>query len=115
MAMRACSGFTSPLICLLAVTSVNGWCGNHLILFGTTQNLTNESRITWETSSNIQARCEQESRRRGFDGFKKNIEACSFWGKQGTADVCLIITKEKTNIDTLGHEMRHCFQGNFHK
>ena len=83
--------------------------------FDATHNMTGSSIITWEQASDIQKACEAESQRRGLGGFKIQVEACSFWGKRLGVDVCHIITEKKTDLDTLGHEMRHCFQGAFHK
>lgn len=77
--------------------------------------MTNNSIITWEQVDDVQQACDKESKRRGLGGFKIQVEACSFWGKRLTIDVCHIITEKKTDLDTLGHEMRHCFQGAFHK
>ena len=102
------------VICLLVAVAPVSTAHNHLKLFDTTKNITNASLISWETVDNVQARCEEESRKRGLGGFGINLEACSFWGKRLGVDVCHIITEKRTNIDTLGHEVRHCFQGSFH-
>lgn len=83
--------------------------------FDATKNMTNHSMITWDQVDDVQKACEAESRRRGLGGFKIQVEACSFWGKRLMVDVCHIITEKSTNLDTLGHEMRHCFQGAYHK
>jgi hypothetical protein len=102
------------VMCLLIAFSPISMAHNHLKLFDAQRNITNMSIISWETVDNVQARCEEESKKRGLGGFGINLEACSFWGKRLGADVCHIITEKKTNIDTLGHEVRHCFQGSFH-
>ena len=73
------------------------------------------SIITWEQATDVQEACDAESQRRGLGGFKIRVEACSFWGKKLGVNVCHIITEKTTDLDTLGHEMRHCFQGSFHK
>lgn len=83
--------------------------------FDATHNMTNTTLVTWEQVNNVQTACDAESKRRGLGGFKIQVEACSFWGKRLTLDVCHIITERKTDLDTLGHEMRHCFQGAYHK
>lgn len=83
--------------------------------FNATKNMTNTTTVTWEQVDDVQKACDAESRRRGLGGFKIQVEACSFWGKRLMLDVCHIITEKKTDFDTLGHEMRHCFQGEFHK
>lgn len=83
-------------------------------IFSTKKNITNISLITWEQVKNVQTRCDQESKKRGLGGFSYSVEACSFWGKRLGFDVCHIITEKKTSMATLGHEARHCFQGDFH-
>ena len=83
--------------------------------FSTDKNFTTQTTITWTPVDNVQARCEQESKRRGLGGFGYGVEACSFWDYKPNGDsTCTVITARKTTHDTLGHEARHCFQGKFH-
>ena len=69
-------------------------------------------KLTWRTVNDVQKACEAESRARGNNGFGYSIEACSFWNWEGTE--CTIITRNKATLHDLGHELRHCFQGNYH-
>ena len=78
--------------------------------FSTKKNFTNQSTITWNPVDNVQATCEAESRKRGLGGFGYPVEACSFW----TGNSCIIITSKNPTNFTIGHEARHCFQGNYH-
>ncbi len=78
--------------------------------FDVKDNLVSESIILWQAADNVQKACEAESRKRGLGGFAYAVEACSFWN----GSVCLIITSKKPTMRILGHETRHCFQGNFH-
>ena len=83
--------------------------------FSTSKNMTNQSIVIWRPVSNVQAECEKESRKRGFNGFGYGLQACSFWEKTAKGeDTCTIITVKNPNMHSLGHEMRHCFQGNWH-
>lgn len=66
--------------------------------------------ITWRRVDNVSQACETESRKLGNGGFGYALMGCSFW----TGNQCTIITGKKTDLDTLGHETRHCFQGRFH-
>jgi hypothetical protein len=66
--------------------------------------------ITWLPVDNVQKVCDAESRKRGGQGFGFSIQACSFW--EGSS--CTIVTSRRPNMHTLGHEMRHCYQGNWH-
>lgn len=99
------------LLTIISSTAISG----PFTKFDATKNMTNSSIITWEQVNDVQTACDKESKKRGLGGFKIQVEACSFWGKRLTVDVCHIITEKKTDLDTLGHEMRHCFQGAFHK
>jgi hypothetical protein len=76
-----------------------------------------ESLVTTDTqvkvirAINVIQTCELESKQRGMGGFRGAIfEACSFY----TKNECTIIVGYTTNNDILGHEFRHCIQGNFH-
>jgi hypothetical protein len=66
--------------------------------------------LTWIFVDNVTQTCDRESRKRRLGGFGYSVEACSFW--EGTS--CTIITKKRPNGHELGHEVRHCFQGNYH-
>ena len=100
---------------MLVVTNVFAQDGAET-MFSTSGNLTNSTTINWVTVDNVQARCEAESRKRKFGGFGYAVEACSFWAKgPSNENICTIVTGKYTNMHTLGHETRHCFQGSFHK
>jgi hypothetical protein len=87
----------------------NGW-DNPNLPFDTSSNYTNQSTITWRSVDNVQKVCESESRKRGYGGFGYGLEACSFFD----GNSCTVITGKKTTMHTLGHEVRHCFQGPWH-
>jgi hypothetical protein len=62
-------------------------------------------------ADNVPAKCESESKLRGFGGFRgAPMEACSFSDQYK----CTIIIGYSTNNDILGHELHHCFAGHFH-
>jgi hypothetical protein len=84
-------------------------------LFDTKKNFAKMVVVTWETTKNVQKRCDEESKSRGLSGFDYEVEACSFWGTRFGVNVCHIITEKKTTLATIGHEMRHCYQGSWHK
>ena len=72
--------------------------------------MTNKSTITWHRVDKVQSICEAESKKRGLGGFGYPVYACSFWDK----NICDIFTSKTPTLHDLGHEMRHCFQGNYH-
>lgn len=78
-------------------------------------NFTDSTQVKWIQVSNVLATCDKESKRRGFAGYKIPIDGCSFWDTTLFGHTCLIITPLTTDFWTLGHELRHCFQGSFHK
>jgi hypothetical protein len=79
--------------------------------FDASKVMTEKSVVTWKRVPNVQATCERESKNRGLGGFGNlGVQACSFWDK----NTCTIITSTRPNLHDLGHEMRHCFQGNYH-
>lgn len=75
----------------------------------------NNIAVTFISTQNIQKTCDQESRKRGYGGFPIEVEACSFWDSNPVNNKCTIVVGYLTNFHTIGHEMRHCLQGNFHK
>jgi hypothetical protein len=83
--------------------------------FSGESNFTNKTTVTWKQVVDIQKECNIESKKRGYNGYNYSIEGCSFWDKDAfQGNVCYILTPLKTSFWTLGHELRHCFQGNFH-
>lgn len=66
------------------------------------------------TTKYVQKKCDEESKKRGYGGFKMSVEACSFWDSSRFNNKCTIVLPEVTNFHTIGHEVRHCFQGNWH-
>ncbi len=100
------------LLLLLAVVPAlaNDW-DNPSTPFDTKKNYTNKSTIQWVTVDNVQAECEKESHSRGYGGFNIAVQACSFY----RGNECTIITHRTTTMHTLGHEVRHCFQADWHK
>lgn len=96
-----------------ATVNASGW-DNAEAPFDGTRKMTNKMSVEWVTVDNIQATCESESRKRGNKGFGFPLQACSFWNKNLLGYVCTIYTKKNPTIHTMGHELRHCFQGNYH-
>ena len=78
--------------------------------FTASKNATETKQITWRHTDNVQKECEAESHKRKLGGFGYAVNACSFWDSA----TCTIITAQQATMHTLGHEVRHCFQGNFH-
>jgi len=79
--------------------------------FDATQTMTDQTVVIWKRVDNVQLACNAESERLGVAKIPYQVKACSFW----TKNTCTIFTGKKTTQHSLGHELRHCFQGNWHK
>jgi hypothetical protein len=107
----------TALVILLVTVSTTAFAQLEKSPFDTfdgTKKMTGTSTITWKTVPNVQEVCSKESQRRGKGKFGYAIDACAFWDQTPKGHVCTIITKPKPNYWDLGHEVRHCFQGNWH-
>jgi len=73
-----------------------------------TQRLTNKTVVTWELVDNIDTFCKKRN-----DSIPKDqtVLACAIPTKQ----YCKIYTASATSMSALGHEIRHCFEGAWHK
>jgi hypothetical protein len=84
--------------------------------FSTKKNFTDESSISWEQVTNIQKACDHRKELIDKKKYAYKVEACSIWKKNFFGHWhCHIITTKNVSMWTLGHELRHCFQGEFHK
>lgn len=83
--------------------------------FTSKNNFTDKTTVKWVQSDNVLESCNIERRKRGFSDIKQQIDGCSTWDKTLFGNTCLIITPRKVTYWTFGHELRHCFQGAFHK
>jgi hypothetical protein len=79
--------------------------------FDASRSLTNQTTINWVRVDNVTAACDAENKRLGYPGYGQRLLACSF----RTNDTCKIITGKTTTMWSIGHEVRHCFQGSWHK
>jgi hypothetical protein len=81
--------------------------------FDMRQNTQKSVKITLESvaPSEIRKACDRKSRELGNGGFSYEPIACAFW----TGKTCHIIVPHKVDMRTIGHEVMHCFQGDWHK
>ena len=94
----------------LVTSSVYANWDDPLKPFDASKNIYDTVTVKWLAVSNLQQVCEAESKKRGKGGFGYAVNACSFW----EGNTCTIITSQKPSMHSLGHEVRHCFQGNWH-
>jgi hypothetical protein len=83
--------------------------------FSAKNNIANNTNVEWVQVSDVRAGCDAESVKRGLPRYTTAVEGCSFWNKTLFGNTCLIITPITVDYWTFGHELRHCFQGKFHK
>ena len=83
--------------------------------FNTSNRLTTTSTIEWQTVAHVNEVCQQHSKKLGYAGFAYKVDACAFWKEHLFGHQCIIYTAKKTTLEILGHEIRHCFMGAFHK
>ena len=69
-----------------------------------------EVRVIWRNVSNVREYCSNWNISKGYGPITNPIKACSSHDN----NVCIIITGNETSMHTLGHELRHCFQGKWH-
>ena len=99
------------VVAMLVTTNTFAYYEDPHQQFDMTHNMTNQMNITFIQTKDVQGTCNKESKQRNLGGFGYSVEACSFWSKTE----CTIITSPTANFHTIGHEVRHCLQGNFHK
>lgn len=80
--------------------------------FSTTENEHETMLITWKPVDNVQKVCQDEYKRRGHGAFNYLVVACSFWNNN--TKTCTIYTRKNPTMHDVGHEIRHCYQGNWH-
>lgn len=104
------------IILLLLVTSASFASETPYDKFPASNNFTDRTIMVWDYADNVQAACESKSRELGNKGFGYAVDACSFrYKNKNNQHVCYVVTSKTVDMWTIGHEMRHCFQGEFHK
>jgi hypothetical protein len=100
-------------LCLVLVLTTLGACA------GTTPAPESGVAVVWNRVEQPHATCESLSGRKNFF----NVLGCSQWSEpaaQGAPRVCSIYAPAPRNerdlqrFATLGHELMHCFDGNWH-
>ena len=103
--------YIALLALVVAANSNAGGWDDPYKQFDATVYTNREVSVLWKTVDNIQQACNAELQRRQGKNFGYALNACAFWD----GDQCTILTPKTTSTHTLGHEMRHCFQGDWHK
>lgn len=100
------------LLIILALISNSAIAESPSAMFSTNDNFTNKTTVRWIQVKDIQAECDRRKSQLGTGPYAYKVSACSIWSKTVFGnDECTIITEKNTNMHTIGHELRHCFQG----
>jgi len=78
--------------------------------FDATVNKRERITLTWKVEENVVEACHKHSKAMGFTQRLGPLTACSFW----EGNTCTIITSRNPTMHEIGHEVRHCYQGNWH-
>ena len=73
----------------------------------------NEVKVRWEVRENVAAVCSGAAQLSMAQAWMTPPVACAMWNV--ATKECVIITGKKVSHVELGHELRHCFEGNFHR
>ncbi len=76
------------------------------------QRVLNRVRVRWEVRDDVSQVCGQKTGMTAAQTVMASPIACAVWNVP--TQECVIITGRQVNHVTLGHELRHCFEGKFH-
>jgi hypothetical protein len=72
-----------------------------------------EVSLRWEVREDVAQYCARSIGMGREQAYITPPVACAIWHVQ--RQECVIVTGKKTTHVALGHEVRHCFEGHFHK
>jgi hypothetical protein len=75
--------------------------------------LMNDVKVRWEVRENVVQVCSRAAKITAAQAWMTPPLACAMWNV--ASKECVIITGKKVSHVELGHELRHCFEGNFHR
>nr|WP_231624587.1 hypothetical protein [Limnohabitans sp. 63ED37-2] len=73
----------------------------------------NQVRINWEVREDVAHFCTQAKSMGRQQSYLTPPMACAIWDILKAE--CTIVTGPVTSHVALGHELRHCFEGHFHR
>lgn len=75
--------------------------------------LMNDVKVRWEVRDNVVEVCSRAAKISTAQAWMTPPLACAMWNV--ASKECVIITGKVVSHVELGHELRHCFEGNFHR
>ena len=73
----------------------------------------NDVKVRWEVRENVAEFCGRAAKLSTAQAYFTPPIACAMWNVQSKE--CVIITGQQVTHVALGHELRHCFEGSFHR
>ena len=73
----------------------------------------NDVKVRWEVREDVATVCGRAAKLSTTQAWMTPPLACAMWNV--SSKECVIITGKKVSHVELGHELRHCFEGNFHR
>lgn len=73
----------------------------------------NQVRINWEVREDVAHFCAHAKRMGREQSYLTPPMACAIWDILQAE--CTVVTGPLTSYVALGHELRHCFEGHFHR
>lgn len=73
----------------------------------------NDVKVRWEVRENVAEVCGRAAQITGAQAWMTPPLACAMWNV--ASKECVIITGKQVSHVELGHELRHCFEGYFHR
>jgi len=92
--------------CFIALLLIG--CGNFTVK-PYEERITEATTVTWLAFDEVEKECIKAGVK--DPGPFRNILGCAIYDRKR----CRIITGKTTSMETLGHELRHCFEGKFHE
>jgi hypothetical protein len=77
------------------------------------QRIMKEVKLRWEVREDVAQFCARSIGMGREQAYITPPVACAVW--HVASKECVIVTGTTTNHVALGHEVRHCFEGHFHK
>ena len=77
-----------------------------------TARVMNEVKVRWEVRQNVAEFCGRAAKITTAQAMFTPPLACAVWNV--ASKECVIVTGPQVSHVALGHELRHCFEGNFH-
>ena len=105
LGLSACQGTASHQVSRLEFVPFSPMPSNYRIM--------NHVRIQWEVRSDVAQFCTQAKSLGRQQSYLTPPMACAIWDILKAE--CTIVTGPVTSHVALGHELRHCFEGHFHR